>query len=286
MSLDIIQERISSYTIQSKEDEENALKEICQEIALAGLARADFFKNAAFNGGTCLRILFQLKRFSEDLDFVLVEPQNKFLWKPYLLAIKTEFESFGLNCEASDRSEQPGNVKKAFLKEDSFGTILNLKFKRTKSDSKKIVIKLEIDVNPPAGSVYDSHYLQYPYPFSIVSQDSSSLFGSKCHALLCREYIKGRDWFDFLWYIQRKTQVNLALLKNALEQNGPYKGESFVISNEWLIEQLKRKILSVDWAVAKEDVIKFIPKRELHIIAAWNTELFLQVLNSMEKYLS
>lgn len=137
MSLDVIQERLSTYQIETKDVEINALKEICQEIALAGLARANFFKIAAFNGGTSLRILYNLKRFSEDLDFVLLQPEGKFVWREFLFGIQTEYEAFGLRCDAQDRSHSEGVVKKAFIKEDSFGSILNLRFKRTRSDIQK-----------------------------------------------------------------------------------------------------------------------------------------------------
>jgi predicted nucleotidyltransferase component of viral defense system len=286
MPLDTIQERLSTYVIQSKDDEVNAMKEICQEIALAGLARADFFKTAAFQGGTALRILYQLRRFSEDLDFILFTPYEQFLWKKFLLGIQTEFEAFGLRCEAQDRSHVKGVVKKAFIKEDSFGSILNLQFKRTRSDVQRIMIKLEIDVNPPSGSTYDTHYLQYPYPFSIVSQDRGSSFASKCHALLCRKYIKGRDWFDFLWYVQRKNPVNLQLLQNALHQTGPYKGIKIEITHQWLMEHLRKKILSIDWDLAKKDVAKFIHIKDHHMLSSWNKEMFTHVVESMGLYVT
>jgi predicted nucleotidyltransferase component of viral defense system len=286
MPLDTIQERLATYAVQSKEDEENALKEICQEIALAGLARTNFFKIAAFHGGTALRILYGLRRFSEDLDFMLFEPHEHFVWKEFLLGIQTEFDAFGLRCSAQDRSHVEGAVKKAFIKEDSFGSILNLQFKRTRSDVQRIMIKLEIDVDPAAGASYDTNYMQYPYPFSIASLDKSSSFAGKCHALLCRKYTKGRDWFDFLWYVQLKTPVNLQLLQNALHQTGPFKGTMSTISNQWLLEHLRKKIHSIDWNIAKSDVAKFISPQDQHILSFWNKEMFTQVTENMERYLT
>lgn len=281
MSLEIIQERLQAYQAKTKQEEENAIKEIAQEIALAGLSRTDFFKGAAFQGGTCLRILYNIKRFSEDLNFVMKEPCNHFAWKGYLEGLETEFTSFGLHCELMDRSEVSGTIKKAFIKDDSFGKVLNLGFKRKISDTQKILIKLEIDINPPAGSTYSPHFLDYPYPFSILCQDPQSLFASKCHALLCREYIKGRDWFDFLWYVQRKTPINLSLLKNALEQFGPFKDSNVPISLEWLKMQLKLKIAEIDWSRAKQDVENFVMQSERHHLNAWSTALFEHVVNSI-----
>jgi predicted nucleotidyltransferase component of viral defense system len=274
MSLDLVHERLQSYNITTKRDEENAIKEICQEIALAGLARSGFFKIAAFQGGTCLRIMYSLRRFSEDLDFILIKTQENFLWEPYLTAINVEFESFGLTCETVDRSLTSGIIKKAFLKEDSFGQVLNLRFKRGKSDFQKIIIKLEIDTNPPAGSNLMTHFLEYPFPFTVVCQDESSLFAGKCHALICREYVKGRDWYDYIWYLQRKTRINLDLLKNALEQCGPYQGTKIAMSKEWLVKELKNKINSIEWDVARMDVEKFIPVDQMRFLDNWSKEMF------------
>jgi hypothetical protein len=146
------------YPIQSKQSEENAIKEICQEIALAGLARENFFKHAMFQGGTCLRIMHGLQRFSEDLDFILMKPNAKFNWELYLHSISVEFEAFGLALEVIDRSDADGTIKKAFLKESSFGKILNLQYSRSRSDKQKILIKLEIDINPPMGSIPETNF--------------------------------------------------------------------------------------------------------------------------------
>ena len=243
MTIDIINARLKNYDIQSKQAEENAIKEICQEIALAGLARESFFKHALFQGGTCLRIMHGLKRFSEDLDFILLKTDHTFNWNPYLRSITTEFAAFGLALEVIDRSEADSAIKKAFLKENSFGKILNLRYERLRSDKQRILVKLEIDTNPPAGSIAETHYLDYPYPFSVITQDISSLFAGKCHALLCRQYIKGRDWFDFIWYIQNQSQINYIFLKNALEQTGPYKNQPIIMSKQWLLTELEKKLI-------------------------------------------
>ncbi|PIR11626.1 MAG: hypothetical protein COV52_02375, partial [Gammaproteobacteria bacterium CG11_big_fil_rev_8_21_14_0_20_46_22] len=259
MTLDIINDRLKTYTIETKQAELNALKEISQEVALAGLARAGFFKHALFQGGTCLRIIHGLKRFSEDLDFILNTPNQSFKWEPYLAAIKTEFEAFGLSLSVTDRAKASDTVKKAFLKENSFGKVLNLHYERTRSDTQTINIKLEIDTNPPAGSIPETHVLDYPYPLPVITQDLPSLFAGKCHALLCRKYIKGRDWFDFTWYIQQKIQPNYTFLKNALKQYGPYQEQVLNISQEWLSNALSKKIESLNWPAVANDVKPFLP---------------------------
>jgi predicted nucleotidyltransferase component of viral defense system len=281
MTIDIINDRLNSYAIETKQAELNAIKEISQEVALAGLARAGFFKHAVFQGGTCLRIMHALNRFSEDLDFILNSSDQTFKWEPYLAAIKTEFEAFGLSLAAVDRTKAHDTVKKAFLKESSFGKVLNLHYERTRSDTQTINIKLEIDTNPPSGSVSETHILDYPYPSPIITQDLPSLFAGKCYALLCRKYIKGRDWFDFIWYIQHKIKPNYTFLKNSLEQCGPYQGKSINISNEWLTNEFSKKIESLNWQAVANDVKKFLPSNFIHTMDAWNKELFLALLRKL-----
>jgi len=149
MSVTIIQDRLKNYALTTKQEELNALKEIYQEIALAALSRSDFFKHAAFQGGTALRIIHGLKRFSEDLDFVLLKPTQSFRWIRYLKAIELEFNSFGVNLEVKEREQAKGVIKTAFLKEDSFARILELRYDRLPSDKQHITIKLEIDTHPP-----------------------------------------------------------------------------------------------------------------------------------------
>ncbi len=282
MTITIIQERLKSYNSLSKQEELSALKEIYQEIALAGLARSDFFKLAAFQGGTALRIVHQLKRFSEDLDFVLLRPSDSFQWQSYLKAIEIEFNSFGVNLEIKERAAAQGAIKTAFLKEDSFAKILELTYDRLPSDEQKITIKLEIDTQPPGGSSFENAFLTYPYPFSILIQDFPSLFASKCHALLCRKYEKGRNWFDFLWYLSRKTPINYLLLKNALYQTGPYKEQKIPYSKKWLCEEFEKKISTLNWKSAKRDVENFLRPEERKFVENWSRELFQKQIEKLE----
>jgi predicted nucleotidyltransferase component of viral defense system len=280
MTLTIIQERLKSYPSASKQEEFNALKEIYQEIALVGLARSDFFKQAAFQGGTALRIVYQLRRFSEDLDFVLLQPQP-FTWTLYLKAIELEFASFGINLQVKERQEAKGAIKTAFLKEDSFARILELTYDRLPSDEQKITIKLEIDTHPPEGSGFETTFLTYPYPVSILIQDLPSLFASKCHAILCRKYTKGRDWFDFLWYLSRKTPINTPLLKNALQQAGPYQGQTMPHNKQWLLGEFAKKIASIDWQAARRDVEPFLYPGDRKFVAEWSQQLFQSQLDKL-----
>ena len=184
-----------------------------------------------------------------------------------------------------DRSQAEGVIKRAFLKENSFAKVLKLQHGFLPSDKQVIKIKLEIDVNPPEGSFYETQYLDYPYPFSILCQDLSSLFAGKCHSLLCRKYIKGRDWFDFLWYMSKKTQVNYKLLSNALFQTGPFKGKETIVNKDWLVENLQLRINEIDWKTVRLDIEPFLKPEDQKFIENWNKELFLSMIKKLETFL-
>lgn len=286
MSIEIINQRIQEYNPENKQEEINAFKEIAQEIALLALSRTSFFKQGAFQGGTCLRIIYGLQRFSEDLDFILYQPKKKFKWEIYIEEITTEFSIYGLSVSIKDRSEANQVVKKAFLKNDSFGRVLNLRYERTRSDIQSINIKLEIDTHPPLGSQFESKLVTFPTPFSITVQDIPSLFAGKIHALLCRTYVKGRDWYDFIWYVTRKSFINNELLKNALFQQGPWSNQDINICEAWVIKELMNKIDTIDWEIAKKDVYSFVKSSERQSIKLWNKEFFLHFTQMMSAYLS
>ncbi|MBI3618118.1 MAG: nucleotidyl transferase AbiEii/AbiGii toxin family protein [Candidatus Omnitrophica bacterium] len=280
MNVKIIQDRLGSYKCMSVKEEELALREITQEVALAALSRADFYKAAVFHGGTCLRVFYSLNRFSEDLDFMLKKPDARFMLDAYLKDMAVEFEAYGYKLEVTDRSRADNAVKKAFLKDDSIGKVLQLSHLKADRSARKIKIKIEVDTNPPAGSTFESKFLDFPFAFSVTVQDQSSLFAGKVCALLCREYTKGRDWYDFIWYTSRKTPINFDFLAAALKQTGPWRDQAVVVDNTWCIEQLKQKIRSVDWDKVRADVRPFIDPRELDSLALWGREFFLDRLEN------
>lgn len=277
MNSKIIQDRLDTYHAASVQEQEQALKEIAQELTLAGLSRTDFFKHAAFQGGTCLRILHSLERFSEDMDFVLTTAQPQFVWETYLKSIATEFMAYGIKIDINDRSSQKSTVQKAWIKSDSLGKILTVRFK---APIGKMHIKLETDTHPPLGSHYETRYLDFPFSCAILAQDLPSLFAGKNHALLCREYVKGRDWYDFLWYTRRKTTINFELLANALAQMGPWQGKKFSIDKIWYVKNLTKKIRAIDWDTTKKDVMRFLQPREWDGLNVWSRDFFLQRLQA------
>ncbi len=283
MSIKLIQNRLNSYNCTSQIEEEQAIRQITQEVALAALGRTDFFKHAVFQGGTCLRIFYGLNRFSEDMDFILKEPQKNFNLKPHLQALTDELAAYGYNIDIVDRSKTDVTVKKAFIKDDSIGKVLKLNHANQSGPLSKIRIKFEIDTNPPSGSDNEVKYLDFPFVSSVIVQDKPSLFAGKTHALLCREYIKGRDWYDFLWYTSEKISINYRFLESALKQIGPWQGKDIKVDHNWCTTQLKKKINTMDFKSTTDDVRRFVHTNEQQSLDLWGAELFLNQLKKLPK---
>ena len=276
MSVEIIQERLNSYSCVSTLEEEMALREITQEIILAGLGRTAFFAQAGFQGGTCLRIFHSLNRFSEHMDFALASPDLAFRLASHLDQVRQELLVYGYEIEIDDRSEVGETVRQAFVKDGSLGKLLSLDYRPRGGRARKLRIKLEVDTNPPSGASYEMPVLDYPFPAAVRIFDLPSLFAGKLHALLCRNYDKGRDWYDFIWYTARRTPINHELLSAALDQQGPWKGHGPKTDNDWCVEELRAKIAGIDWAQVRQDVQRFVRPHELPSLKLWSREFFLR----------
>ena len=273
--IDIIKEKLRQYGAANALEEENAVKEILQEIALYALWRGDFFDVALFQGGTSLRILYDLPRFSEDLDFLLRARDPDFDWSPYLKVLVEVFGQFGLKLDAQPKAEMDKVVRQALVKDNSIASQLDLSFAGA-GRPKTIRIKLKIDVNPPAGSGEELSYLDFPADHEVRHQDLASNFALKIHALLCRGFLKGRDWYDFSWYVSRGVRPNLDLLRNALIQAGPWAGDdSLPADMDWLKDALADVIAKMDWKAAANDVERFLRPAELKSVELWSERLFM-----------
>lgn len=270
--IELIRQRLATYRVSNALEEAQAIKEVLQEVTLYLLWRAQFFDVAAFQGGTSLRILHRLPRFSEDLDFILLQPDVKFGWSMYLQPLLAGLQEFGLESEVLDRSRMDRNIREALVKNDSIGAQLNLRFRSPQQPPLKI--KLEIDINPPAGSLFEFTYLDFPLDFEVRHQDLPSNFALKIHALLCRPYLKGRDWFDFNWYLKQGISPNLALLQAALYQFGPWRDQSITVTLPWLGDRLNEKIAGIDWQRAAEDVHRFLGAAERESLRMWSQRFF------------
>jgi predicted nucleotidyltransferase component of viral defense system len=276
----VLEERIKEYTITTALDQENVLQEIVQHMVLASLSRAGLFSKAQgiFHGGTCLRIVHGTNRFSEDLDFFLKRPDPGFSWRGYVEHVVRDGKSEGLDFSHQLKLEDKTAVKKAFLRTGAFGLDLAPVLRYPRDPRKLIKVKLEIDVNPPRGSTFETRYLAFPVITAITTQSLESGFAMKISALLGRTYTKGRDWYDFIWYVGKKIVPDLGLLSRSIDQQGPWGGKKIKVDPGWLKTSLKNKIAEVDWKSARRDVERFVPLREQESLNLWGREFFLHHL--------
>lgn len=276
MDIKIIEDKLKNYKSRTKQDEENALREIAQAIALCGLARANFFKHATFIGGSCLRIAYGLQRFSEDLDFWTLQPYPDFAWQPYLHSVQEEFKAYAFDMIIEDRAKAEDKIKRAFLKKESIGKVLILSHSRAFESNKKLSIKFEIDTHPPLGARFESKNMEFPYSFPITILDRPSLFASKLAALFDRKKEKGRHWYDFVWYVFQQWPLNYQLLGTCLSKT------SQELTLPWLQQELSKIVESINWKLLKEDVRPFISAEEQETLDLWNKQFFLGYVESLD----
>ena len=270
---DIIQNRLDSlYDVKTAEDELNALKEITQEVVLYSLYKVGFFEKACFIGGTSLRILHSLDRFSEDLDFSTRSVNPGFDLDMYLEKSMEVMRPYGYGLTIDEKDLKEKSVQSRFLKDDSIKKVLT--FKHKQDERQKIKIKIEIDTQPPAGAVEKIEYVDFPDDFQVLAHDIPSLMSGKMHALLCRSYAKGRDWYDFSWYVKNNYSPNLELLENALNQLGPWQGQNIQLDEKFIKEAFIKKIRSLNWEDVKQDVRKFLTLEKAQSLEIWSADLF------------
>ena len=259
----MIKEWIAKYNPKNEEQTLDALREIMQEITLAGLSRTDFFEKAAFYGGTALRIFYNLDRFSEDLDFSLLKEDPNFSLEPYFSSIVSEFEALGIKVSIKEKVKTAKTeVDSAFLKSETIWKELVLEeiVKQAGIKSNRdIKIKIEVDRKPPLGFETEEKLLLQPFSFYVKCFNQSSLFAGKMHALLFRKWknrVKGRDWYDLEWYIKNEIPLNANHFFLRAKDTGDWKEKR--ITNNQINQLLKEKINSVSFDRIKEDVVQFI----------------------------
>ncbi|MGE3318289.1 MAG: nucleotidyl transferase AbiEii/AbiGii toxin family protein [Candidatus Berkiella sp.] len=283
---DAISVMLEKYDCQNLDDYTNALKEIIQEIALLGLWRIKFFEHAAFYGGTALRILYGLNRFSEDLDFSLIEPNPHFDLNIYNNAVKKELEAFGFELEVVSKPKLKTQIVSTFIKADTKIQFLNLKVPDRISNylprDQKLSIKMEVDTDPPPLFDTENKPLLQPIPFSVNTYTLPDAFAGKIHAMLCRNWksrVKGRDWYDFIWFMSRKTPVRLSHLKQRLVQTEHWKS-SKAFTEKDLINMMNERIEQLDIEKAKEDVRVFLKDPDSTRI--WSNVFFLNQAKNLK----
>jgi predicted nucleotidyltransferase component of viral defense system len=274
--MNLVDQMLSLYEIRSQEDQNNALHEVMQQISLAGLFRGGFFKKAAFYGGTSLRVFYGLERFSEDLDFSLTEPNENFDLENYFDPIIDEFKACGRDILISKKEKKnPTTIESAFLKDNS--AIYNLEFRT----EKQIKIKIEVDMNPPLGFFTDYKLLMLPFSFLVRTYSLPDLYAGKMHAILFRAWknrVKGRDWYDFEWFVRNNYPLNFSHLLNRINQLSPLKTDELTTESFKLF--LKDKISRTNFDLAKKDVQPFIKNPE--VLAIWSSEYFNQIADLIQ----
>ena len=283
----VIEEMLKSYQVDNIYDRKNAMKEIMQEIVLCGLSRAGFFKEAAFYGGTALRIFYGLDRFSEDLDFSLEQINLDFDLCSYFPVLEKEVKAFGLNVEIQEKQKtKDSNIRSAFLKGNTKEHLLlfyaDERVVGSVAKNEVVKIKFEVDTNPPAFATYEHKYRLLPVPYEIRLYDMPSLFAGKIHAVICRGWqsrIKGRDLYDYIFYLSKAVTVNQRHLRARLIDSG-YISETQECTLEEIKTMLKNRFDSIDFLQARKDVEPFIC--DTSVLDIWSSDFFKQITEGLK----
>jgi hypothetical protein len=256
---------LAKYFPSNVRERESAIKEIIQEIVLAGLSRGGFFDKAVFYGGSCLRIFYGLDRFSEDLDFALTAKEGDFKLEDYFPYVEKELLSYGLRMEVVKKAKRnEDDIESGFVKGKTrtllFEFFSNIEDSKKIIGDKKIKIKFEIDLKDPPGGVSENKYRLLPSPYKLRVYDQSTLFSGKLHAIIVRQYknrVKGRDYYDYLFYRAKDVKMNLKYLANKLKESGKYCLDETLDIGQ-VKSMLAKRFKEIDYKSAKDDVANFI----------------------------
>jgi len=266
---------VARYQPQNEEQVVNAQRETMQKIALAGLCRAGFFEHAAFYGGTCLRLVHGLKRYSEDMDFSLTEKSDSIHLEDFFQAIIDEFTLAELPVEIQKKEKKMfGRVESAFLKENT--EAYEIKFQMRKM----VKVKIELDTDPPLLFATEQRILTEPYAFPIRCFTLPNLYAGKMHALVYRAWqkrVKGRDWYDFEWYVNNNVPLDFTHLQERIRE---FNGQT--LSMDEFKQMLHDKLANTDIAVVKQDVLPFVNRENLRELDYWSNDYFLQLADRIQ----
>lgn len=270
MNNEIYNSMLRGYPMNTEQQKRNAIFEVNQQVILAGLYNGGFFDEAAFYGGTCLRIFHGLQRFSEDMDFSLLAPSDNFDFTKYFQPIKDMFKIVGRDVEIKKKDKQNfGKVESAFLKDNT--DVYDISFQTEKS----IRIKIEVDTNPPLKFNTEQKLLLLPKSFMTKCFTLPDLFAGKMYALVFRAWknrVKGRDWYDFEWYVRHRIPLDFNhLAERILQFNGK------LVTKDEFMDLLRQRLTSTNINMVKADVLPFV--RQPEELDIWSNEYFLQLAN-------
>jgi predicted nucleotidyltransferase component of viral defense system len=282
-----IEQMLERYACQTRDDYVSALREILQQLALLGLWRAKFFEHAAFYGGTALRVLYGLDRYSEDLDFSLLEPAPAFSLGPYGDALRRELASFGFDVSFENRKRNPRSaIESAFLKANTLQQLIVVRAGATATApvhaGEVLKIKLEVDTDPPGGFDTESRAVLLPVPFAVRAYSLPDLLAGKMHAVLCRKWktrAKGRDWYDLVWYVGHHPQLRLSHLEARMRHSRDWTGSASLTRAD-LLDQLRTAIANLDVGQVRQEMDRYV--RDTSSLTLWSREFFLQIAERIE----
>lgn len=281
----MIKEWLDSYKPANEQDAKDALREIMQEIALAGLYRTAFFEKAAFYGGTALRIFYGLDRFSEDLDFSLLSPDPEFDLGKYQDAIVHEFESLGMKVSVREKKKAAkSNIESTFLKSETLWKELVLEGIIPQQGINRVAnikVKIEVDTKPPLGFETEEKLLLRPFSFYVKCFALPDLFAGKMHALLFRKWgknVKGRDWYDMEWYIKKGVPLNLRHFVLRAIDSGDWNSDT--ITEVEFRDLLAKRIDAVNIQYVKDDIRRFIKNQD--VLEIWSSKYFHELVAHMK----
>ncbi len=282
-----IEQMLERYVCQTRDDYVSALREILQQIALLGLWRGKFFEHAAFYGGTALRVLYGLDRYSEDLDFSLLKPSTAFSLGVYGEALRRELASFGfeVSFESRKRNSQSA-IESAFLKANTLQQLIIVKaaatVMRPQHAGEVLKIKLEVDTDHPSGFETESRTVLLPVPFAVCAYSLPDLFAGKMHALLCRKWktrVKGRDWYDLVWYVGHHPRLRLSHLESRLRHSGDWTVPARLNRSD-LLDRLRTAIGRLDVDQIRRETDRYV--RDKSSLELWSRDFFLQITEKIE----
>jgi len=274
---------LTRYERRRVEDNVRALREILQEIALLGLWRSRFFERAALYGGTALRILYGMDRYSEDLDFSLLKPRVNFDISRYSEALQKEIRSFGFEATVIGKEKNVQSpIQSAFLKINTLKHLLVIgtagEIAQTIPSGQVLKIKIEVDTDPPPGFETETRFLLQPIPFSVRTFSLPDMFAGKMHAVLCRGWrsrVKGRDWYDLVWYVANHPQLRLTHLEQRMIQSG-HLNKPEPLNQETFFALMTKAIDRLDVNQARREVEPFVKDPET--LKIWSREFFRDVI--------
>lgn len=277
---ELIMSRMKRFQNRNLDEERQALREVIQEATLAGLWRSKFFEHAAFYGGTALRIFHHLDRFSEDLDFTLLSKDSNFRLKHYLNAVQGELNALGFDTKVETRKDDDV-IESAFVKAGTMKHLILIKSPFKTHRDELLHVKIEIDTDPALGFTTEAKTCQWPYLYTVRSCDLPSLFAGKLHALLCRKAVrnvKGRDWYDLLWYLGQRIPFSQSYLQAKLIQSQIF-DSSRELDLPYVVELVRNKIDVLDLKAAKADISRFI--RHPERLDGWSHESLKNAASSL-----